>query len=49
VHQISVDQERNLYVTEVANNRSQKFRPRSNADPAKIVGPMVGGWPGGPK
>jgi hypothetical protein len=36
-------------VTEVANNRSQKFRPKPNADPAKIVGPMVGGWPGAPK
>src|SRR5262245_30780106 len=42
VHQISVDQERNLYVTEVANDRSQKFRPKPNADPAKIVGMMVG-------
>jgi len=42
VHQISVDQERNLYVTEVANDRSQKFRPKPNADPAKIVGPIVG-------
>ncbi|MFN2445528.1 MAG: hypothetical protein ABR606_08085 [Vicinamibacterales bacterium] len=45
VHQISADQDRNLYVTEVANDRSQKFRPKPNADPAKIVGPMVGGWP----
>jgi len=49
VHQISVDQERNLYVTEVANNRSQKFRPKPDADPAKIVGPMVGAWAGGAK
>ena len=45
VHQISVDQERNLYVTEVQNDRSQKFRPKPDADPAKIVGPPVGGWP----
>ncbi len=42
VHQISVDSDRNLYVTEVANDRSQKFRPKANADPAKIVGMMVG-------
>jgi hypothetical protein len=49
VHQISVDQERNLYVTEVANDRSQKFRPKANADPAKLVSPPVGGWPGSPK
>ena len=49
VHQISVDQERNLYVTEVANDRSQKFRPKADADPAKIIGPPVGGWAGGAK
>jgi hypothetical protein len=42
VRQISVDQERNLYVTEVANDRSQKFRPKRDADPAKIVERMVG-------
>ena len=42
VHQISVDPDRNLYVTEVANDRSQKFRPKPNADPAKIVGLTVG-------
>jgi hypothetical protein len=40
--QISVDQEGNLYITEVANDRSQKFRPKPNADPAKLVGMMVG-------
>jgi len=45
VHQISVDQERNLYVTEVWNGRTQKFRPKPTADPGKIVGPPVGGWP----
>jgi hypothetical protein len=45
VHQIHVDQERNLYVTEVANDRSQKFRPKADADPAKLIGPMVGRWP----
>jgi hypothetical protein len=42
VHQINVDEELNLYVTEVANDRSQKFRPRADADPARIVQRMVG-------
>ncbi len=42
VHQIDVDQEGNLYVTEVANDRSQMFRPKKGADPAKIIRPMVG-------
>jgi hypothetical protein len=45
VHQIHVDQERNLYVTEVWNGRVQKFRPKKGADPAKIIAPEVGGWP----
>ena len=44
VHQIHVDQDGNLYVTEVANDRSQKFRPKADADPAKLVGTPVGGW-----
>jgi hypothetical protein len=50
VHQIHVDQEGNLYVTEVSNDRSQKFRPRPDADPAQLVAPMVGArthWSGG--
>ena len=42
VHQIHVDRDLNLYVTEVSNDRSQKFRPVSGADPATIVAPMVG-------
>jgi len=42
VHQIEVDQEGNLYVTEVANDRSQMFRPKPDADPAKLVGRRVG-------
>ncbi|HEY5623771.1 MAG TPA: hypothetical protein VIV14_08410 [Gammaproteobacteria bacterium] len=42
VHQIDVDQEGNLYVTEVANDRSQMFRPLADADPAKLIQPMVG-------
>ena len=33
VHQIHVDQEGNLYVTEVSNDRSQKFRPRRRRGP----------------
>ena len=42
VHQIHVDREGNLYVTEVFNDRSQKFRPVANADPATLIAPMVG-------
>lgn len=42
VHQIEVDQEGNLYVTEVANDRSQMFRPKPDADPARLIRPMVG-------
>ena len=42
VHQINVDEDLNLYVTEVANDRSQMFRPRKDADPARIVQRMVG-------
>ena len=41
VAQIHVDAARNLYVTEVSNDRSQMFRPKSNADPNRIVGPMA--------
>ena len=37
-HQITTDQEGNLYVAEVFNGRVQKFRPKPNADPAKLVG-----------
>jgi len=37
-HQLSTDQDGNLYVAEVFNGRVQKFRPRPNADPAKVVG-----------
>jgi hypothetical protein len=42
VHQIAVDQEGNMYVTEVANDRSQKFVPVKEADPATRIAPMVG-------
>jgi hypothetical protein len=37
-HQFTVDQDGNLYVAEVFNGRVQKFRPKPNADPAKVVG-----------
>jgi DNA-binding beta-propeller fold protein YncE len=36
-HQMSVDQEGNLYVAEVWSGRVQKFRPKKGADPAKLV------------
>jgi DNA-binding beta-propeller fold protein YncE len=38
VHQISVDQEGNLYTAEVFNGKAQKFRPKKGADPSKLVG-----------
>ena len=41
VHQIHVDSERNLNVTEVANSRSQMFRPKKNADPNRLIGQMA--------
>jgi hypothetical protein len=44
-HQIAVDQDRNLYISEVQNDRSQKFRPKANADPNRIIQPMVGTSP----
>lgn len=37
-HQMSVDQDGNLFVAEVFNGRIQKFVPRPGADPAKMVG-----------
>jgi hypothetical protein len=37
-HQMTTDQQGNLYVAEVFNGRMQKFRPKPGADPAKIVG-----------
>jgi len=37
-HQLSTDQDGNLYVAEVFNGRVQKFRPKPNADRAKLVG-----------
>ena len=43
-HQLSVDQENNLYVAEVFGGRVQKFRPKSGADPTKIMQRALG-WP----
>jgi hypothetical protein len=40
-HSITVDQEGNLYLAEVFNGRVQKFRPKSGADRAKLVGPEL--------
>jgi hypothetical protein len=37
-HQLTTDQEGNLYVAEVFNGRIVKFKPKANADPAKVVG-----------
>jgi hypothetical protein len=37
-HQITTDQDGNLYSAEVFNGRLTKFRPKANADPAKLVG-----------
>src|SRR5436190_1798632 len=41
MHGASVDQQGNLYVAEVGNGRLQKFRPRSGANKAFLVGPPV--------
>jgi len=40
-HQLTVDQEGNLYIAEVFNGRLQKFRPKPGADPAKVIGQEV--------
>jgi peptidylamidoglycolate lyase len=45
VHQISVDQEGNVYVAEVNNGRVQKFRPRAGANPAYLLArPVYAAW-----
>jgi hypothetical protein len=41
-HSITVDRERNLYVGECFNGRVQKFQPKPNADPAKVIMPPLG-------
>ena len=40
-HQMSVDQDGNLFVAEVFNGRVQKFVPKPGADPAKVIGQEV--------
>jgi DNA-binding beta-propeller fold protein YncE len=40
-HQLTVDQEGNLYTAEVFAGRVQKFKPKPGADPAKLVGQEV--------
>ena len=45
VHQMSVDQEGNVYVAEVNNGRVQKFRPRPGANPAFLLAkPFYSAW-----
>lgn len=45
VHGFSVDQEGNFYVAEVDSGRAQKYRPRSGANPAFLVGkPVYSAW-----
>jgi hypothetical protein len=40
-HQISVDQEKNLYIAEVDGGRVQKFTPKKGADPSTIIQPEL--------
>jgi sugar lactone lactonase YvrE len=41
VHGMSVDEEGNFYVAEVDTGRVQKFRPRADANPDYLVGPVA--------
>ena len=44
-HGVSVDQEGNLYIAEVANGRAQKFVPREGANPDFLVAkPIYSAW-----
>ena len=38
-HQLNVDDAGNLYVANAQGNNVAKFRPKKNADPARLVGP----------
>ena len=38
-HSITVDSERNFYIGECFGGRVQKFQPKPNADPAKVIVP----------
>jgi DNA-binding beta-propeller fold protein YncE len=40
-HGLSTDQDRNFYVADCFGGRVQKFTPQPNADPAKLVGPIL--------
>jgi DNA-binding beta-propeller fold protein YncE len=40
-HQVTIDQEGNMYFAEVFNGRVPKFRPKPNADPAKLSGQQL--------
>lgn len=40
-HQFDVDSAGNLYVADANNNRIQKFVPRKNADPSRLIGQEV--------
>jgi hypothetical protein len=42
VHGMSVDQAGNFYVAEVDNGGAQKYRPRSGANPAFLIGKAKG-------
>jgi len=39
-HKFSVDSDGNLYVVDYANNRLQKFKPKADADPSRLIGPI---------
>jgi len=41
VHEISTDQDGNLFVGEVFNGRAQKFRPKAGADPSQLMGKQM--------
>ena len=40
-HQITVDQDGNVYFAEVFNGRVAKFRPKPGADKTKLIGQEV--------
>ena len=41
VHQFSIDPEGNLYAAETFGGRTQKFRPKKDADPRTLIGQPV--------
>jgi len=45
MHGLSVDQDQDLYIAEVANGRARKFRPRVGANPVFVAGsPAYAAW-----